>query len=181
MSSKKGNLSELMSNNFRSAFQFGALGGVLSIIAFLVLSFFYKDPSNLTLLFGYVICPITIFLSIKFFKQDQNSGYLSFSEGMSVGFVTYFLIALISTLGIWLFLVVSPETFELITIAKFEVLENGKETILSQVGQNSYDATFESLKEMSRLDIALNDGIWKIIPGLFFTIIISIILRKNPN
>ncbi|HAZ23997.1 MAG TPA: DUF4199 domain-containing protein, partial [Algoriphagus sp.] len=27
----------------------------------------------------------------------------------------------------------------------------------------------------------LNDAIWKIIPGLFFTIIISIILRKNPN
>jgi hypothetical protein len=170
-----------MSKNFLSAFQFGILGGVLSLIAFLILSVFYNDPSNLTLLFGYVICPFAIFLSIKFFKADQNSGYLSFSEGMTVGFLTYVLIALISTLGIWLFLVISPETFKLITIAKFEVLEKGKETIIAQVGQNSYDATYESLKEMSKLDIALNDGIWKVIPGLFFTIIISIILRKNPN
>jgi hypothetical protein len=133
------------------------------------------------LLFGYIICPIAIFLSIKFFKEDQNSGYLSFSEGMTVGFVTYMLIALISILGIWLFLSISSETFELISIAKFAVLEKGKETIVAQVGQNSYDATFESLKEMSKFDVALNDGIWKIIPGLFFTIIISIIFRKNPN
>jgi len=170
-----------MLKNFRSAYQFGTLGGVLSILAFLFLSFFYNDPTNLTLLFGYIICPIAIFLSIKFFKEDQNSGYLSFSEGMSVGFVTYVLIALLSALGIWVILAISSNTFELITIAKFEVLENGKATIIEQVGQNSYDATFESLKEMSKLDIALNDGIWKIIPGLFFTIIISIILRKNPN
>ena len=100
---------------------------------------------------------------------------------MTVGFVTYMLIALISILGIWLFLSISSETFELISIAKFAVLEKGKETIVAQVGQNSYDATFESLKEMSKFDVALNDGIWKIIPGLFFTIIISIIFRKNPN
>ncbi|MDA1269332.1 MAG: DUF4199 domain-containing protein [Bacteroidetes bacterium] len=170
-----------MLKNFRSAYLFGTLGGILSCLAFFVLSFFYSDPTNLTLLFGYIICPVAIFLSIKFFKEDQNAGYLSFSEGMSVGFVTYMLIALISSVGIWLFLAVSPETFELITIAKFEVLEKGKETIIAQIGQNSYDATFESLKEMTKLDIALNDGIWKIIPGLFFTIIISIILRKNAN
>ena len=170
-----------MLKNFRSAYRFGTFGGVMSIIAFLFLSFFYTDATNLTLLFGYIISPIAIFLSIKFFKADQNSGYLSFSEGMSVGFVTYVLIAVISTLGIWLILVISPDTFELIASAKFEVLEKGKATIIEQVGQNSYEATLESLKEMSKLDIALNDGIWKIIPGLFFTIIISIILRKNPN
>lgn len=170
-----------MLNNFRSAYQFGLFGGVLSFIAFVVLSFFYSDPSNLTLLFGYIICPIAIFLSIKFFKEDQNAGYLSFSEGMTVGFATYMLIALISTLGIWLFLSFSTDTFELITLAKFEVLEKGKDTIVEQVGQNSYDATYESLKEMTKFDIAVNDGIWKIIPGLFFTIIISIIFRKNPN
>jgi len=34
---------------------------------------------------------------------------------------------------------------------------------------------------MTAWDVALNDGIWKIIPGMFFSIIISIILRKNKN
>lgn len=170
-----------MSRYFKTAYQFGSLGGILSFSAFIILSFFYADPSNLTLLFGYVIIPIAIFLAIKFFKEYSNGGYLSFSEGMSVGFVTYLLIGLVSTLGIWFFLVASPELFEQIKHSKFDVLEKGKETIISQVGENSFDATLASLKEMSKFDVAINDGLWKIIPGLFFTIIISIILRKNPN
>jgi hypothetical protein len=170
-----------MSNYFKSAYQFGGLGGALSVVAFVTLSFFYADPTNLTLLFGYVICPIAIFLSIKFFKEYANSGYLSFSEGMSMGFITYMLIALISATGIWIMLSISPELFEQVKLSKFDVLEKGRETIVSQVGENSFEATLASMQEMSRLDVAINDGLWKIIPGLFFTIIISIILRKNPN
>ncbi len=170
-----------MSRYFKTAYQFGSLGGILSVLAFITLSFFYLDPTNLTLLFGYVITPIAIFLALKFFKEYANSGYLSFSEGMSVGFVTYILIASISTLGILIFLVVSPDLFEQIKLSKLEVLAKGKETILSQVGESSFEATVASIQEMTKLDVAINDGLWKIIPGLFFTIIISIILRKNPN
>lgn len=170
-----------MSKYFKTAYQFGALGGILSVIAFFILSFFYEDPTNLTLLFGYVISPISIFLAIKFFKEYSNNGYLSFAEGMSVGFVAYVLIALVSAFGIWVILSISPELFEQIKLSKFDVLEKGKETIISQVGENSFEATVASIKEMSKLDVAVNDGLWKIIPGLFFSIIISIILRKNPN
>jgi hypothetical protein len=170
-----------MSKYFKTAYQFGALGGILSVFAFFILSFFYVDPSNLTLLFGYVVTPIAIFLAIKFFKEYSNGGYLSFAEGMSVGFVTYVLIGLVSAVGIWLILTISPDLFEQIKLSKLDVLEKGKGTIISQVGENSFDATLESIKEMSKLDVAINDGLWKIIPGLFFTIIISIILRKNPN
>ncbi|WP_075350631.1 DUF4199 domain-containing protein [Algoriphagus marinus] len=170
-----------MSKYFKTAYQFGSLGGILSLFAFFILSFFYVDPTNLTLLFGYVITPIAIFLAIKFFKEYSNGGYLSFAEGMSVGFVTYVLIGLVSAIGIWIILTISPSLFEQIKLSKFDVLEKGKETIISQVGENSFDATLVSIKEMSKLDVSINDGLWKIIPGLFFTIIISIILRKNPN
>jgi len=91
------------------------------------------------------------------------------------------LITLVSAFGIWVILSISPELFEQIKLSKFDVLEKGKETIISQVGENSFEATVASIKEMSKLDVAVNDGLWKIIPGLFFSIIISIILRKNPN
>ena len=60
-------------------------------------------------------------------------------------------------------------------------MEQSKDTIISQVGEESFQATQKSIQEMASIDIAINDGIWKIVPGLFFTIIISIILRKNPN
>ncbi|MEP0712601.1 DUF4199 domain-containing protein [Algoriphagus sp.] len=166
---------------FSTAYKFGGFAGAMSIIAFLTLSFLYPDPTNLNLVFGYVITPISIFLAIKFFKEYSNEGYLSFSEGMSVGFVTYMLEAFISLGGIWLILIIHPDLFDRVKDSKLEVLANSKDSIIDQVGKTSFDFTLESITSMNAWDIALNDALWKIIPGLFFTIILSIILRKNPN
>ncbi|WP_192346574.1 DUF4199 domain-containing protein [Algoriphagus sp. Y33] len=166
---------------FSSSYRFGGFAGALSILAFITLSFLYPDPTNLTLIFGYIITPIAIFLAIKFFKEYSNEGYLSFAEGMSVGFVAYMLEAVISLGGIWIVLIIHPELFVQVKDSKLAVLESSKESIITQVGESSFDLTMESIKNMVPFDIALNDALWKIIPGLFFTIIISIILRKNPN
>lgn len=170
-----------MHKYLRTAYQFGTLGGVLSVVSFYFLSYLYADPTNLNLVFGYFLIPVSIFLSIKFFKDYSNSGFLSFAEGMTVGFVTYTLIGLLSTLGIWLILQFSPDLFEVIKGQKVDLLSENKEMIISQVGENSFEATRKSIGGLTPWNIALNDGLWKIIPGMFFSIIISIILRKNPN
>jgi hypothetical protein len=170
-----------MNKYLSTAYQFGTLGGILSVVSFYFLSFLNPDPTNLNLIFGYFLVPIALFLSIKFFKDYSNSGFLSFAEGMTVGFVTYFLIAILSSLGIWLILSFSPDFFEVIKQVKWEVLMENKATIVSQVGEDSFNSTGENLKTMTPWDVALNDGLWKILPGMFFSIIISIILRKNPN
>ncbi|MEB2781600.1 DUF4199 domain-containing protein [Algoriphagus sp. C2-6-M1] len=166
---------------FSSAYKFGSIAGVLSILAFITLSFLYPDPTNLNLIFGYVITPIAIFMAIKFFKDYSNNDYLSFAEGMSVGFVTYVLESVISLVGIWILLIIHPDLFYQIKLSKLDVLAESKVSIIAQVGESSFDLTLESIRNMVPFDIALNDSLWKIIPGLFFTIIISIILRKNLN
>jgi hypothetical protein len=170
-----------MTKYFKTAYQFGALGGLLSGVSFYVLSLFYSDPTNLNLVFGYLITPITVFLAIKFFKDYSNDGYLSFSEGMSVGAVSFVLLALFSTGIIWGILESSPSLFSAIQTAKWAVLEKNKEVIISQVGLASFEVTQNNLQSISPWDIALNDGIWKILPGMFFSILISTILRKNLN
>jgi hypothetical protein len=170
-----------MTKYFKTAYQFGALGGLMSGLSFYVLSLFYSDPTNLNLIFGYLITPITVFLAIKFFKDYSNEGYLSFSEGMSVGAVSFLLLAILSTGIVWGVIESSPSLFSAIQTAKWAALENNKEVIISQVGLASFEVTQTNLQGMTAWDVALNDGIWKIIPGMFFSIIISIILRKNPN
>jgi hypothetical protein len=170
-----------MSKYFRTAYQFGALGGVLSGISFYVLSLFNADPSNLNLVFGYLITPFAVYLAIRFFKDYANGGFLSFAEGMSIGAVTYLLVALLSAMLIWGILLQSPTLFEGVQMAKWEVLEQNKAVIIEQVGLESFELTKLNLKDMSPWDIALNDGIWKILPGMFFSILISVTLRKNKS
>ncbi len=168
-----------MTKYFKTAYQFGALGGLLSGISFYVLSLFYSDPTNLNLVFGYLITPFTVYLAIKFFKVYTNDGYLSFSEGMSVGAVSFVLLSFLSTGIIWGILESSSSLFSAIQTAKWAVLEKNKEVIISQVGLAAFEITQTNLRSISPWDIALNDGIWKILPGMFFSILISIILRKN--
>jgi hypothetical protein len=69
--------------------------------------------------------------------------------------------------------------FSAIQTSKSAVLEQNKELIISQVGLASFEVTQTNLKSMTPWDVALNDGIWKILPGMFFSILISTILRKN--
>jgi len=164
---------------FGSAYKFGSLGGLFCLISFLFLAWLYGDPTNLNLVFGYIIVPIVIFLAIKYFKDYTNEGLLSFSEGMSVGFVAYMILGIISGLGVWLVLLISDDLFQSILSAKLQILAENKDMIIGQVGEKSFDTTKNSINEMTALDVALNDSLWKIIPGLFFTIIISIILRKT--
>jgi len=168
-----------MTKYLKTAYQFGALGGILSGISFYVLSLFYPDPTNLNLVFGYVITPFAVYLAIKFYKEFANEGFLFFAEGMTIGAVTYLILAILSTLTIWGILVSSPSLFEAIQTAKWAVLEQNKEVIIGQVGQKSFDLTQTNLKGMGPWDIAFNDGIWKILPGMFFSILISVILKKN--
>ncbi|MCM0060476.1 MAG: DUF4199 domain-containing protein [Algoriphagus sp.] len=168
-----------MTKYLKTAYQFGALGGMLSGISFYVLSLFNPDPTNLNLVFGYVITPFAVYLAIKFYKEYANEGFLSFAEGMTIGAVTYLILALLSILMIWGILASSPSLFEAIQTAKWAVLEQNKEAIIGQVGQESFELTQTNLKGMGPWDIAFNDGIWKILPGMFFSILISLILKKN--
>ena len=168
-----------MTKYLKTAYQFGVLGGILSGLSFYVLSLFYPDPTNLNLVFGYVITPFAVYLAIKFYKEFANEGFLSFAEGMTIGAVTYLILAILSTLTIWGILVSLPSLFEAIQTAKWAVLEQNKEVIIGQVGQKSFDLTQTNLKGMNPWDIAFNDGIWKILPGMFFSILISVILKKN--
>jgi hypothetical protein len=170
-----------MNKYLKTAYQFGALGGILSVSSFFILSLFNPDPTNLNLVFGYLITPFAVYLAIRFFKDYKNEGFLSFAEGMTIGAVTYVLLALLSVLGIWLILEGNTELFGAIQQAKGAVLETSQAAIVAQVGQESYDLTKANIKTMSPWDIALNDGIWKILPGMFFSILISVILRKNKS
>lgn len=162
-----------------STYLFGLIGGVFCVLAFLLFKWIGVDATNLSMLFGYVLVPIFVFLGIRYFRNDINGGELSFAHGMTIGFLVYTMIAVTAGLGIWLVLSLSPEFFQEIKAAKVAVMDTNKDLIVGQLGKESFDFTYEKIQAMTALDIALNDFIWKILPGLFFTIIISIILRRT--
>lgn len=170
-----------MDRYFKGAVWFGVIGGAFCGLAFVVFYFIGAEPISFTEIFGYIIIPIFVFLGIKNFKDSMNGRELSFGQGMTVGFFVYSLLALISAMVIFIMLHMDTAVFEEYKAAATSLLQEKKEVIMQQLGNESYEATVESMSGMTIFDVVLNDFLRKLIPGLFFTIILSIILKNSKN
>ncbi|MGY6559406.1 MAG: DUF4199 domain-containing protein [Nitritalea sp.] len=158
---------------------FGIMGGIFSSIAFYVFYWMDFEPTKMSQLFGFVTLPFFILIALIYTKRYLNGGYLSFAQGMSMGFLVYMLVAMLSAYSIFLAMSFDPDLFQEVREAKIAALITTEEQIVNQLGQESYDVTLESVRNLTRADLALNEFIWKVLPGLFYTIVIAVILRKN--
>src|SRR5690606_34911596 len=163
----------------KGAVWFGVIGGAFCGLAFVVFYFLGVEPISFTEIFGYIIIPVFVFLGIKNFKDNMNDQELYFGQGMTVGFFVYSILALISAIVIFIMLHIDPIVFEDYKGSALALLDEKKEVIMNQLGSESYDATVESMLGMTIFDVVLNDFLRKLIPGLFFTIILSIVLKNS--
>lgn len=170
-----------MDRYFRGAVWFGVIGGAFCGLAFIVFYFVGVEPISFTEIFGYIIIPVFVFLGIKNFKDNMNNRELHFGQGMTVGFFVYSLLALISAMVIFIMLHIDTAVFEDYKAAALALLAEKKDIIKEQLGHESYEATVESMSGMTILDVVLNDFFRKLVPGLFFTIILSIVLKNSNN
>lgn|SRR5690606_391230 len=168
-----------MDRYFKAGRGFGLIGGAFCGLAFLVFYFIGSEPISFTEIFGYILLPIFIFLGIKNFRDNMNRGELSFGQGMTVGFFVYTLLAFLSAIVIFIMLHIDVALFEDYRAAAMALLEEKRGEIMQQLGEESYKATVESMSGMTIFDVVLNDFLRKLIPGLFFTIILSIILKNS--
>jgi hypothetical protein len=168
-----------MKQYFGYFYRIGFLAAAFSLLTFFLSSFFTQDPTLISKVFSFIITPIFVGAGIYFYRFKINQNQLSFAEGMSIGFIIYFVNALVTFFGIYIGLVFSENLFQNIKNNMMQVLSDKKQDIINTLGNASYEKTYEEMLQLSIFDIAITDFIFKIAFGLFFTIIISIILRKT--
>lgn len=168
-----------MGKYIEAARLFGVIGGVFCGIGFVVFYFIGVEPISFTEILGYLIIPVFVFFGIKNYKNSVGQGELGFGQGMTVGFFVYSILALISAMVIFIMLHVDPAIFEVYKSSHQTLLEEKREDIVEQLGPASFEITVKNISQMSILDVVLNDFLRKLIPGLFFTIILSIVLKNS--
>lgn len=160
--------------------KFGLIGGLLYIILFFVLHFLVLDPLSNALVPAMVLMALFIFFSIKEFKVYYNQRKLHYWQGMTIGFINYFLFALVSFIFILLFTsIIEPEAVSDNIHHRMEMLESNKENYIEKIGSEGYQDMRDELQKTTGLGLAFGDLLLKIIIGLFLTIIFSLILRKH--
>ena len=171
----------LINRYFDAAYKFGVIGGILCGIAFWVMYLLNAEPVGMTLIFGYFITPVFVFIGIKNFRDNYNGGELLFGQGMTVGFFVYTIIAILSAIFVFISLQLMPEILYQFREVNLALLDGRREEWIEQLNLQAFDTTRASIEEMSAYNVAMNDFLRKILPGLFYTIIISIILKQTKS
>ncbi|WP_339922413.1 DUF4199 domain-containing protein [uncultured Cyclobacterium sp.] len=168
-----------MNRYLKAALPFGLYGGGLCFLGYLTIYLLDIEPISMNLIIGYLVTPIFVFFGVKSFRDNFNGGNLYFGQGMTVGFFTYTIIAMISALYIFGSIQLDEELFTTFRQINLELMSANKTVLEENLNEAAYEETYANISKMSIFDVALNDFLRKIFPGLFFTIIISIILKRN--
>ena len=160
------------------ALKYGLIGAVLSVILFTTLYFIKQNPLVEGRIFDFFVIPVMIFFSIKEYRDYNNGQRLWFWQGMSVGFLNYLTIGIVTATFIALFLQLEPQVLTDFIGDRLVYLETHKKELLEEMDLASYERTLKDVQEISVFDVVGDEVLRKSIIGLFLTIIISVFLRK---
>ena len=162
--------------------KFGIAGSVLIITMFLVFYFSSTNPLIEMGMFDFFILPIFLFLGIKEYRDTFNNKLLEFWQGMTIGFICYLTIALVTSLFVLFFVtVINPDIFDTYVASRLEILEEGRVNIIEKMGEASYQESFLEIQQISLSDIILDNFLKKSMIGMLLTIMISIIVKRKPK
>lgn len=160
--------------------KYGLVGGLLSIILFFVLLALGFNPLINGSFFGFFFIPIFIFFALKEFKKHHSEDTLHFWQGMTLGFATYLLLALISAVFIWVYLAFFNHELLISYIeSRVTLIQDSKEGLVEQLGEETYASSIRNIRLANEFDLALDDFLRKILAGFFITTIISVVMRQN--
>lgn len=165
----------------RLGVQYGAVGGLMLMLAFVIFHYLgIPGWSLITLIISVVVIGFFSFLPIKEFKKYHNDGELRFYHGMSIAFLSYVSMALVFTLLYLIFInVIEPSYLQDKLDFQRELVITQKDQWIDQFGEDSYNTRVEGLKEISAFDDVWSEFIKRVLIGFFLAPIFSIILRTH--
>lgn len=168
---------------FTIAVRYGAIAAVLSIGLNIVMFYMNRHPVMISpyLDFRVFLYGIFIFFSLKEYRDFHNEGALHFFQGMFGSFV---LVATAGVLGSILYRIFGafetnfiPEYVRLMT----EYLKSAPEDEVARIGKETIERNLQALPSTNMGQIATLYLVQSFGIGLFVSIIMSVILRKQPK
>lgn len=161
----------------------GLLAGVLGIIFLSVLYYVGRHPFLFPIYFDFRIIMLSVFvvMSLKELRDDHQQGLLSFASAMMCAFLFTLVFAVLVMGFVWLFSVLNPsfvtDYINLMTIQ----LKSLDPAIIEQLGKDAYERNLAALPATNGGTLAFDYFIKSLMISFFVSIIISVILRRQPK
>ncbi len=163
--------------------RYGAIAGVLCVIFLITLFYMGKSPFliNPYMDFRVILFAILIFFALKEERDFYKGGFLEMWEGMASGLVFLVIAAIIGAIGILIFGAIQPAFFSNFIAEATAQIQNYPDETVKQIGKDVLERSLSELRGYTTSDLASRYTGQTFIIGFFITIIISVILRRQPK
>jgi hypothetical protein len=167
----------------KPAIQFGASGGAMMILSFLVFFYLGMQPwrNLISFILDVVIIGFFLVLAIREFKIKYNSNELRFYHGMTLGFLTFFLMSGIYSVFYGLFIsVVDPDFLLNYIDLAIQDLNSRKELLTDNIEGDPelfFQEQINGIKAITTSQLIFDAFIKRVLIGFFLTPMISIVFR----
>jgi Protein of unknown function (DUF4199) len=167
----------------RIPFLYGVLGGGLSLAFAISFYYFGKHPFWIFPMFDIRVFVIAIFLfvSLKEVRDYFFDGVLYFWQGLGGSLVYLFSMAFFSTMGLIIFMAYQPNFLADYISQGLDQLKNLSPNSIKEIGQPAIDELLKTLPNYTTQEMASKYASQTLIIGTFITIIMSVILRRQPK
>jgi hypothetical protein len=162
---------------------YGAVAGFLGGLLVIGLFYIKPHPFLIPVYFDYRIFIFAVFLffTLKELREVHYSGIFYFWQGLISSLIFVWVFALIASSVIWMFSLIVPEFVQSYVRFSIQQLKGMPQDIIEKVGKEVYDRNLELLPSTNGFDLALLYFGQSFLIGLFISIILSVIFRRQPK
>lgn len=167
----------------RVTVRYGLIAG--AIILLLMVAFFFLGQHPLLvspyLDFRIVLFGVFIFFSLKEYRDRYQNGILYFWQGMIGSYILIFISMLVASIGILIFAQVYPDFVTTFIHNRLAALKAMPQEEIDKVGKEMFDRIVAQTPGVDAMYLAQAYFGQGVVIGLFVSVIMSAILRKQPK
>lgn len=163
--------------------RYGAAAGILAFLLLLVMYYIGSHPLLISpfLDFRILLFGVFVFFTLKEFRDYYQQGILFFWQAMVGGLIVIFMATFVTSLLLWLFGSWKVE-FVVSYVDQFTAyLEAFPKEDIERIGKEVYERNLKALPATDILDLTQTYFMQGMLIGFFVNIILSVILRRQPN
>lgn len=163
--------------------RYGLIAGVLNAVLLVVTFYVGSHPLMISpyMDFRIVLFGTFVFFALREFRDTRNAGTLYFFQGMVGSYMVVFIAAIIASIGLLLFAELEKDFVRRYVETMTAYLEGFSKEDIEVVGRDVYERNLSLLPATNSRMLAVSYFGQGILIGFFVSIILSVILRKQPK
>jgi Protein of unknown function (DUF4199) len=161
----------------------GLTAGLLSVLLLVATYYMGQHPLMISPYFDYriILFSVFIFFALKEYRDSRNQGVLYFWQGMMGSYLVIAVAGTIGALGLLLFAYLEKDFVPAYIRTMTQYLEAFPQEEIKAIGKEVYDRNLALLPFTTSKLLAISYFGHGILIGLFISIVLSVILRKQPK